>query len=91
MEGSGWGPTQGVGKDAGFAEPHTVELIGSQLRAAGSLRTPSSSHLSDFVSFPEGFFCIQDVVLRARSGAPTRARLPGRVARTSPRSNAASW
>jgi hypothetical protein len=58
------------------AESHKVELIGTQLCAGGTLCVSGRQRLSDYVNVLEGFFRIEDVVLRARNGDPTRVVLP---------------
>jgi hypothetical protein len=58
------------------AESHKVELIGTQLRAGGTLCVSGRQRLSDYVNRLEGFFRIEDVVLRTRCGDPTRVVLP---------------
>jgi len=58
------------------AESHKVELIGTQLRAGGTLCVSGRQRLSDYVNVLEGFFRIEDVILRTRNGEPTRVVLP---------------
>lgn len=58
------------------AETYRVELIGTQLRAEGSLSIKAGQRLSDYLNFLEGFCWIEDVVLRAHDGDPTRVVLP---------------
>ena len=60
--------------DAQIVVPRTtrVELMGSHLRAEGSVDLGSFNRLSDYVNLLSGFFTIQDVVLLSRIGQPTR-------------------
>lgn len=58
------------------AEAHKVELIGAQLTAGATLFVKAGQRLSDYVNFLEGFCWIEDVVLMARNGDPTRVVLP---------------
>jgi hypothetical protein len=76
MDDLGWGTPSGSDILERPMQSQQVELIGSQLRAAGVLRIAGSQRLSDYVNYLEGFFRIEDVVLRARNGKPTRVILP---------------
>ena len=76
MDDVGWGTTPGAESEERPSESYPVELIGTALRAAGVLRVAGFSRLSDYVNYLEGFFRIEDVVLRARNGEPTRVILP---------------
>jgi hypothetical protein len=76
MDDLGWGPGPASADPDREVVSHPVELIGTQLRAAGVLRVAGFSRLSDYVNYLEGFFRIEDVVLRARNGEPTRVILP---------------
>ncbi len=58
------------------AEAHKVELIGTQLTAGATLCVKAGQRLSDYLNFLEGFCWIEDVVLIARDGDPTRVVLP---------------
>ncbi len=49
-----------------------VELIGTHLRAEGSVELGSFNRLSDYVNLLTGFFTIHDVTLMSRLGEPTR-------------------
>jgi hypothetical protein len=49
-----------------------VELIGTHLRAEGSVDLGSFRRLSDYVNLLSGFFTIHDVTLMSRIGEPTR-------------------
>ena len=49
-----------------------VELIGTHLRAEGSVELGSFRRLSDYVNLLNGFFTIHDVTLMSRLGEPTR-------------------
>ncbi len=53
-----------------------VELVGSHLRAAGSVDLGNFHRLSDYVNFLTGFFTIRDVTLLSRLGEPTRLTFP---------------
>lgn len=53
-----------------------VELIGTHLRAQGSVDLGHFRRLSDYVNVLEGFFTIHDVVLLSRLGDPTRVTFP---------------
>ena len=53
-----------------------VELVGSHLRAAGSVDLGNFHRLSDYVNFLSGFFTIRDVTLLSRIGEPTRLTFP---------------
>ena len=53
-----------------------VELVGSHLRAAGSVDLGNFHRLSDYVNFLSGFFTIRDVTLLSRLGEPTRLTFP---------------
>lgn len=53
-----------------------LELIGSQLRAAGFAVIGRFSRLTDYVNFLNGFFQLSDVRLLTRIGASTRVSLP---------------
>jgi hypothetical protein len=53
-----------------------VELVGSHLRAAGSVDLGNFHRLSDYVNFLAGFFTIRDVTLLSRIGEPTRLTFP---------------
>jgi hypothetical protein len=53
-----------------------VELIGTHLRAEGSVDLGHFSRLSDYVNVLDGFFNIHDVVLLSRLGDPTRITFP---------------
>jgi hypothetical protein len=72
---SGWGVTP-LGFDEPPEERHQVQLIGTRLHASGSLCVRARLRLSDYVNNLEGFFRIEDVVLRDRLGRPTRVVLP---------------
>jgi hypothetical protein len=77
MDGIDWGLAPHLDEQGSeLAVPYAVELIGTQLRAAGTLRVNGHQRLSDYVNLLEGFFRIEDVVLRARNGALTRVVLP---------------
>jgi hypothetical protein len=77
MSAMGWGlPPDFDGLADQPAESHKIELIGAQLRAGGTLCVSGRQRLSDYVNLLEGFFRIEDVVLRARNGDPTRVVLP---------------
>jgi hypothetical protein len=57
------------------ADPPTlarVELIGTHLRAEGSVELGSFRRVSDYVNLLDGFFTIHDVILLSRLGLPTR-------------------
>jgi hypothetical protein len=72
-----WGATPNPDQTGDIAaESHKVELIGTQLRAAGTLIVSGRQRLSDYVNAVEGFFRIEDVMLRARNGDATRIVLP---------------
>jgi hypothetical protein len=61
--------------DREFAAAHAcaqVELVGSHLRAAGSVDLGNFHRVSDYVNFLTGFFTIRDVTLLSRIGEPTR-------------------
>jgi uncharacterized protein DUF6812 len=49
-----------------------VELIGTHLRAEGSVELGQFNRISDYVNILTGFFNIHDVVLLSRLGEPTR-------------------
>jgi hypothetical protein len=53
-----------------------VQLIGTHLRAEGSVDLGQFARLSDYVNLLEGFFTIHDVVLLSRLGGPTRITFP---------------
>ncbi len=53
-----------------------VELIGTHLRAEGSVDLGHFIRLSDYVNVLDGFFTIHDVVLLSRLGDPTRITFP---------------
>lgn len=53
-----------------------VELVGSHLRAAGSVDLGNFHRVSDYVNFLTGFFTIRDVTLLSRIGEPTRLTFP---------------
>jgi hypothetical protein len=53
-----------------------VQLIGTHLRAAGSVDLGHFARLSDYVNLLDGFFTVHDVVLLSRLGAPTRITFP---------------
>jgi hypothetical protein len=53
-----------------------VELVGSHLRAAGSVDLGNFRRVSDYVNFLTGFFTIRDVTLLSRIGEPTRLTFP---------------
>ena len=53
-----------------------VELIGTHLRAEGSVELGSFRRVSDYVNLLDGFFTIHDVVLLSRLGLPTRLTFP---------------
>jgi hypothetical protein len=77
MSATGFGSSPGLEEFADQpAESHKVELIGTQLRAGGTLCVSGRQRLSDYVNVLEGFFRIEDVVLRTRNGDPTRVVLP---------------
>jgi hypothetical protein len=77
MDGIGWGIGLRPGEQGSEpGAPYAVELIGAQFRAAGRLRVSGHQRLSDYLNLVEGFFRIEDVVLRARNGALTRVVLP---------------
>lgn len=54
----------------------TVELLGNQLRAEGSVELGNWKRVSDYVNFLTGFFTIRDVTLLSRLGEPTRLTFP---------------
>lgn len=54
----------------------TVELLGTQLRAEGSVDLGAWRRVSDYVNFLTGFFTITDVTLLSRIGEPTRLTFP---------------
>ena len=58
------------------AETHKVELIGTTLRAGGTLSIGGRQRLSDYINALEGFFRLEQVALYNRTGAPTRVVLP---------------
>lgn len=76
MDDLGWGAAPTSENPDRPPQAHQVELIGTQLRAAGVLQAVGFRRLSDYVNYLEGFFRIEDVVLRARNGQPTRVILP---------------
>jgi hypothetical protein len=53
-----------------------LELIGSQLRAAGLADIGRFPRLTDYVNLLDGFFQLSDVKLLTRIGATTRVSLP---------------
>jgi hypothetical protein len=53
-----------------------VQLIGTHLRAEGSVDLGHFARLSDYVNLLDGFFTVHDVVLLSRLGAPTRITFP---------------
>jgi hypothetical protein len=53
-----------------------LELIGTFLRAEGSVDLGRFGRLSDYVNYLGGFFTIQDVGLLSRTGSPTRVTFP---------------
>jgi hypothetical protein len=53
-----------------------VQLIGTYLRAEGSVDLGNFDRLSDYVNLLAGFFTIHDVVLLSRLGEPTRITFP---------------
>jgi len=60
---------------SGIEHPR-VELIGSHLRAEGSVALGRFTRVSDYVNFLTGFFNIEDVTLLSRIGEPTRITFP---------------
>lgn len=52
-----------------------VELIGSQLRAAGIVDIGRFTRLTDYVNILDGFFELGEATLLTRSGGPTRVTL----------------
>ena len=70
-----------LGDEPAMAEPHVgvpppvltrLELIGTHLRAEGSVDLGSFRRVSDYVNLLDGFFTIHDVILLSRLGLPTR-------------------
>jgi len=62
-----------IGADeARRAATERVELIGTHLRAEGSVELGAFGRLSDYVNLLSGFFTIHDVTLMTRLGEPTR-------------------
>ena len=57
-------------------EREPLELIGTYLRAAGSVDLGRFSRLSDYVNYLGGFFTIEDVTLLSRTGGATRVTFP---------------
>lgn len=53
-----------------------VQLIGTHLRAEGSVDLGHFARLSDYVNLLDGFCTVHDVVLLSRLGAPTRITFP---------------
>jgi len=53
-----------------------VELMGTHLRAGGTVDLGHHRRLSDYVNHLDGFFSIHEVVLLSRLGATTRIALP---------------
>ncbi len=53
-----------------------LELIGTFLRAEGTVDLGRFTRLSDYVNFLGGFFNIRDVTLLSRTGSPTRVSFP---------------
>ncbi len=53
-----------------------VQLMGTHLRADGSVDLGNFLRLSDYVNLLDGFFTISDVVLLSRLGEPTRVTFP---------------
>ena len=51
-------------------------MIGTHLRAEGSVELGSFRRVSDYVNLLDGFFTIHDVVLLSRLGLPTRLTFP---------------
>lgn len=74
----------GTAREAPFGSPPvaaepliaTVELLGNQLRAEGSVDLGNWTRVSDYVNFLTGFFTIRDVTLLSRLGEPTRLTFP---------------
>ncbi|MFI5261537.1 MAG: hypothetical protein ACHQZR_03160 [Candidatus Limnocylindrales bacterium] len=62
--------------DESAIERPRVELIGSHLRAEGSVELGRFTRVSDYVNILTGFFNITDVVLLSRIGEPTRITFP---------------
>ena len=54
-----------------------VELVGSHLRASGSVDLGNFHRLSDYVNFLTGFFTIRDVTLLSRIGKGSRIARSG--------------
>jgi hypothetical protein len=65
----------GDDQDEGGGEQY-IELIGSQLWAAGMINLGRFRRVSDFVNIVQGFFVMHDVVVLTRSGDATRLTLP---------------
>jgi hypothetical protein len=68
--------TLGGGSTAPEAIAEAVELIGNQLRVAGTVNLGRHHRLSDFVNFTDDMLVMRDVVLLRRSGSISRAGLP---------------
>ncbi len=64
------------GPDPGPGSTTRVQLIGTHLRAEGSVDLGHFARLSDYVNLLDGFFTIHDVVLLTRLGQPTRITFP---------------
>lgn len=73
---SGSGPARESATEQEMANCALVELLGSQLRAAGSVDLGSWHRVSDYVNFLTGYFSIKDVTFLSRIGEPTRLTFP---------------
>jgi hypothetical protein len=76
--GDAWGSDSaafGDENDQGGGEQY-IELIGSQLWAAGMINLGRFRRVSDFVNIVQGFFVMHDVVVLTRSGDATRLTMP---------------
>jgi|GEM_PF-5968409 hypothetical protein len=76
--GDAWGSSSaafGDDQEQGGGEQY-IELIGSQLWAAGMINLGRFRRVSDFVNIVQGYFVMHDVVVLTRSGEATRLTLP---------------
>jgi hypothetical protein len=69
-------PLDRADDDRDVASGERLELIGTFLRAQGSVDLGRFTRLSDYVNYLGGFFTIQDVSLLSRTGSPTRVTFP---------------